>query len=78
MRRLTITLSDERHTALKQAAARRHVTIGALIDESLERAGIKTSEAAASLVAVARRRSALGEAAAVKLALRETRAARRR
>ena len=78
MRRLTITLSDERHTALKQAAARRNVTIGALIDESLERAGIKTSEAAASLVVEARRRSALNEATAVKLALRETRAARRR
>jgi len=78
MRRLTITLSDERHTALKQTAARRHVTVGALIDESLERAGIKTSAAAADLVAEARRRSELGEAAALKLATRETRAVRRR
>jgi predicted DNA-binding ribbon-helix-helix protein len=78
MRRLTITLSDERHAALKQTAARRNVTVGALVDESLERAGIKTSAAAADLVAEARRRSELDEAAALKLATRETRATRRR
>ena len=36
MPRLTITLSDERHTALREAAAQRRKTIGQLIEESLE------------------------------------------
>jgi hypothetical protein len=40
MARLTITLSDERHRALKDAALRRHTTIGQIIEESLERTGV--------------------------------------
>ena len=76
MARLTITLSDERHAALKEAAARRQRTIGLLIEESLEAYGIKTRRGAEKLVAAARRRSAMTEAEAVRLALRETRAAR--
>jgi hypothetical protein len=78
MARLTITLSDERHAALKEAAARRRRTIGNLIEESLEVYGVKTRRSAEQLVAEARRRSALSEAAAMRLALRETRAARHR
>jgi hypothetical protein len=78
MGRLTITLSDERHMALKEAAARRQRTIGLLIEESLEAYGIKTRQSAGKLVAAARRRSTMTEAAAMRLALRETRAARRR
>ena len=78
MARLTITLSDERYRALKETAARRGKTIGAMIDECLAHAGIKTSDRAAELVAQARKRSGLGEAAATALAVRETRAERRR
>lgn len=77
MARLTVTLSDERHTALKEAAARRRRTIGELIEESLEAYGVKTRRSAEQLVAEARRRSNLTEERALALGLRETRAARR-
>jgi hypothetical protein len=77
MARLTVTLSDERHTALKEAAARRRRTIGELIEESLEAYGVKTRKSAEQLVAEARRRSNLSEERALALALRETHAARR-
>ena len=77
MARLTVTLTDERHTALKEAAARRRRTIGELIEESLEAYGVKTRRRAEQLVAEARRRSGLSEKEGLRLALRETRAARR-
>jgi hypothetical protein len=76
MARMTITLTDERHAALKEAAARRHRTIGLLIEESLEAYGIKTRQSAGKLVAAVRRHSALSEAKAMRLALRETRTVR--
>jgi predicted DNA-binding ribbon-helix-helix protein len=78
MARLTITLSDARYRALKETAARRGKTIGAMIEECLDRAGIKTVAGAADLVAQARQRSRLSEGAALALAIRETRATRRR
>ena len=78
MTRLTITLSDERHRALKEAAARRNTTIKRLIEESLDSYGIKTTESATALVAAARERSRLVEAAALNLAVEETRAERQR
>ena len=78
MARLTITLSDTRYRALKETAARRGKTIGATIEECLDRAGIKTVARAADLVAQARQRSRLSEATALALAVQETRAARRR
>jgi hypothetical protein len=78
MARLTITLSDERHRALREAAAARHKTIRQLIEESLEFYGIKTVRNAERLVAKARARASLSEAAALRLAVAETRAARRR
>lgn len=77
MARLTISLPDELHRALKEAAARRNRPIGQLVAESLEFYGIKTSESAAELVARARARSGLGEDEAVRLATEETRASRR-
>lgn len=77
MPRLTITLSDERHLALKEAAARRGTTIAALIDESLEAYGIKSRAAAARLVAGARSRAAMDEAAAIALAVDEVNRTRR-
>jgi hypothetical protein len=78
MARLTITLSNERHRALREAAAKRGKTIGQLIEESLEFYGIKTERSAEALVAKARARSGLSEAEALRLAVAETRAARRR
>ena len=77
MARLTITLSDTRYRALKETAARRGKTIGATIEECLDRAGIKTAAGAAELVAQARQRMRMSEGSASALAVRETRAARR-
>jgi hypothetical protein len=76
MPKLTITLSEERYQALKAAAARRHVSLGALIDDSLEFYGIKSAQTVASLVSAARQRAALGEDEALALAIEESRAER--
>jgi len=76
MTRLTISLSDERHQALKEAAAKRGKSIGALIEESLEFYGIKSSRCAAQLVAQARMRAGMEEGEALDLAVVETRAER--
>jgi hypothetical protein len=78
MPRLTISLTEERHRALREAAVKRRKTIGQLIEESLDFYGIKTQRSAEDLVAKARAHAALGEADAVRLAVAETRAARRR
>lgn len=78
MARLTITLSDERHRALREAAVKRGKTIGQMIEESLEFYGIKTLRSAEEFVAKARARASLSEAQALRLAVDETRAARRR
>lgn len=77
MPRMTITLSEERQRALKEAAARRGTTITALVDESLELAGIRTRESARQIVARARACSGLTDEEAMALALRETEAARK-
>jgi len=77
MARLTITLSDDRHRALKEAAARQGRTIGELIEESLERAGIKTGDEASALVARARHASQLGVDEALDIAVEATRDVRR-
>jgi ribosome-binding protein aMBF1 (putative translation factor) len=73
---MTITLSEERRKAVKEAAARRGVSITELIDESLELAGVRTQEDAANIVARARAQSGLSDAEAMDLALRETAAVR--
>lgn len=78
MQRLTITLSDERHRALKERAAHRRCTIREIIDESLDLYGIKTMEDAAALVSRARKTAGLKAAKAMELATRETRAERQR
>ncbi len=77
MSRLTLTLPDELHRALKEAAAVRGKTIGDLVAESVVAYGIKPREAAERLVARARERARLGSGKALELATRETRAARR-
>ena len=78
MSRLTITISDDRHRALKEASVQRDKTIGQLIEESLEFYGIKTREDARALVQRARRHSGLSEAQAVTLADKEVKLSRKR
>ncbi len=78
MARLTVTLSDERHRALKEAAARRGKTIGEIVEESLELAGVKTADEAKALVARARRRAGMAQEEATRLAVDETRRVRGR
>ncbi|HXC38498.1 MAG TPA: CopG family transcriptional regulator [Burkholderiales bacterium] len=77
MSRLTITLSEQRYLALKEAAARRKKTIGQLIDESLDFYGIKTRQDALALVRRARAASKMTEEEALAIAVKETRSARR-
>ena len=76
MARLTITLPDAVHQALKEAAARRKSTIGELISESIEFYGIKTELTAAEIVAQAQAAAGMTEEEALELAVRETRADR--
>jgi len=78
MSRLTITLSEERYQALKEASAQRKKTIGQLIDESLDFYGIKSRNAARDLVQRARARSKLSEDQALAVARRHVRAARKK
>lgn len=73
MARLTITLSDDRHRALKEAAARRGKTIGEIVAESLEFYGVKSTASARDLVRQARKRSRKTEAELVENAVEETR-----
>jgi len=77
MSRLTITLSEARYRALKEASAKRDKTIGQLIDESLEFYGIKSRDDARDLVRRARARSKLTEEQALALAQEQVKAARR-
>lgn len=76
MSRLTISLPDDLHRALKEAAARRHRTIGDLVAESLAAYGIKPKESARELVARVREHARLTEEEALTLAVTETRAER--
>jgi hypothetical protein len=77
MSRLTITLSDARYRALKEAAVQRDKTIGQLIDESLEFYGIKSRDDARDLVRRARARSKLSAEQALAGAQKRVRAVRR-
>jgi hypothetical protein len=78
MSRLTITLSEARYRALKEASAQRDKTIGQLIDESLDFYGIKSREEARDLVRRARARSKLTEEQAVAVAQEQVRTVRRK
>jgi len=78
MSRLTITLSESRYRALKEASAQRDKTIGQLIDESLDFYGIKSREAARDLVRRARARSPLTDDQALVVAQEQVRAVRRK
>ena len=76
MARITISLSDDRHRALKEAAARQGKTIGTLVEESLELYGVRSVETAAQIVSRARRNARLSEKQALEIALDETQAVR--
>ena len=78
MSRLTITLSEARYRALKEASAQRDKTIGQLIDESLDFYGIKSRAEARDLVSRARAHSKLTEDQAVAVAQEQVRAVRRK
>ena len=78
MARLTVTLRDDLHRALKETAARRGKTIGELLEESLDFYGIKSMASAEELVARARDNARMSEHDAVALAVAETKAHRRR
>ena len=78
MSRLTITLSEARYRALKEASAQRDKTIGQLIDESLEFYGIKPREDALDLVRRARARSMLNDKQALAVAQKQVKAVRRK
>lgn len=76
MSRLTVTLSEPRYRALKEAAVQRNRTIGQLIDESLDFFGIKSREQALDLVRRARASSKLNEEQAIAIAQQEVDAVR--
>ena len=78
MSRLTITLSEARYRALKEASVQRDKTIGQLIDESLEFYGIKPREDALDLVRRARARSKLNDKQALAVAQEQVKTVRRR
>jgi hypothetical protein len=77
MSRLTITLNDKIHQALKETAARQNRSIGSIIEESLRLRGIRTYDSAREIVARARSRSGLDSDKALDLAVSETRRARK-
>jgi plasmid stability protein len=77
-RRLTITLDDDLHRALKETAARQGRSIASIIEESLRLRGIQDQESARALVAQARQRAQLDADEAMALAVGETRNTRRR
>ena len=78
MSRLTITLDDDLHRALKETSARQGRSIASIIDESLRLRGIKGMASARALVEQTRHRSRLSDDEAMALALEETHSARKR
>lgn len=76
MSRLTITLDDDLHRAVKEASARQGRSIGRIIEESLRLRGIKPMEDARQLVKRARSQASCSEEEAVRAAVEETRAHR--
>ena len=76
MSRLTITLEDKLHRALKESAARQGRSIASIIEESLRLRGIKGRAGAKSLVEQARKNAGLEADTALEIAIEETRAER--
>ncbi|MDZ7782804.1 MAG: ribbon-helix-helix protein, CopG family [Halioglobus sp.] len=78
MSRLTITLDNNLHRALKETAARQGRSITSIIEESLRLRGIQDRASARALVEQVRERAQLDPDAALGLAVEETRDARKR
>lgn len=78
MSRLTITLDDDLHQALKETAARQGRSIGKIIEESLVLRGIKSMAHARQLVEQARIRAGYSDEEAIRLAVEETHTHRNR
>ncbi|MDE2926720.1 MAG: CopG family transcriptional regulator [Acidobacteriota bacterium] len=72
MPRLTISLTDRTHRALKEAAARQHRSMGSIIEESLVLRGLQTYDTAREIVAKARAHSRLNDEDAMAVAVKET------
>ncbi len=77
MVRLTISLADRTHRALKEAAARQNRSMTSIIEESLKLRGIRPLDSAREIVAKARARSRLDADQAMTLAVKETRRSRK-
>ena len=73
MPRLTISLADRTHRALREAAARQNRSMGSIIEESLELRGIRPYDTAKEIVAKVRAKSGLSADEATVLAVEETR-----
>lgn len=73
MPRLTVTLADRTHRALKEAAARQNRSMASIIEESLELRGIQPYDAAIEIVAKAQANSGLTDDDAMTLAIEATR-----
>ena len=73
MPRLTITLANRTHRALKEAAARQNRSMASIIEESLELRGIQPYETAAEVVARAQANAKLTDDEAMVTAIEETR-----
>lgn len=77
MVRLTISLADRTHRALKETAARQNRSMASIIEESLKLRGIRPLDSAREIVAKARARSRLDADQAMALAVKETRRSRK-
>ena len=73
MARLTISLDDRTHRALKEAAARQNRSMASIIEESLVLRGIQPYDTALSIVARAQASAGLNDDDAMALAIDETR-----
>lgn len=73
MPRLTITLAERTHRALKETAARQNRSMASIIEESLELRGIQSYETAFEIVAKAQANAGLTDDEAMATAIEETR-----
>lgn len=72
MGRLTITLRETTHAALRREAARRNCSMASIVEESLQLRRILPCKSAQEVVAEARRSAGLSATEADAIALEET------
>lgn len=72
MPRLTISLTERAHSALKETATLQNRSMGSIIEESLELRSAQVRDAARKIIAKARAQSGLSEYDAMNLAIKET------